>query len=446
MTAGSGYQEVVGHSNQTVSLFAEDAVQFKLAILSVLAMRPEGRATLDELKGEVEALSADADRSDGIASALDDIDIFQSELVIPEDGALRITDRGRSTLQALTSATAIDLPPTSTSSHSLRLIDDLIGTEERLKIFDLELRSDETEPDREGTEAEDAGLTPAPSNPAEDADPDLAPEFVSPASPRGAGDAYLDDDKAPPGGPETPRPTVSPAVKAPDAPAFLARDHFNPGIKSPTGARPRKARLFPLIAAGLQQAGMVWRRHLERDAPALRARKPTSNVGGGAIALLTLLVLVICAGAVFALTQIRSLKSEVATLQRELSPLRERAVREDLLEKAKQNAEQQKQSQNKPGAEKGNAAAAPRPEQATFNLTAEEVRLVRDYIKPAPSAGPPAPAINVGDTVSIATIPLPSPLMEKIPQLLGARFTTRNGAIVILRRDSRHADIVLPPN
>jgi hypothetical protein len=36
--------------------------------------------------------------------------------------------------------------------------------------------------------------------------------------------------------------------------------------------------------------------------------------------------------------------------------------------------------------------------------------------------------------------------MEKIPQLLGARFTTRNGAIVILRRDSRHADIVLPPN
>jgi hypothetical protein len=35
--------------------------------------------------------------------------------------------------------------------------------------------------------------------------------------------------------------------------------------------------------------------------------------------------------------------------------------------------------------------------------------------------------------------------MEKIPKLQGARFTTRNGAIVILKRDSRHADAVLPP-
>jgi hypothetical protein len=30
--------------------------------------------------------------------------------------------------------------------------------------------------------------------------------------------------------------------------------------------------------------------------------------------------------------------------------------------------------------------------------------------------------------------------MEKIPKLLGARFTTRNGAIVILRRNSRQAE------
>ena len=37
-------------------------------------------------------------------------------------------------------------------------------------------------------------------------------------------------------------------------------------------------------------------------------------------------------------------------------------------------------------------------------------------------------------------------LMEKIPKLIGARFTTRNGSIIILRRDSRQADFVLPPN
>jgi hypothetical protein len=63
-----------------------------------------------------------------------------------------------------------------------------------------------------------------------------------------------------------------------------------------------------------------------------------------------------------------------------------------------------------------------------------------------PAAGTAAPAINVGDIVGIATIPLPSQLMEKIPKLLGARFTTRNGSIIIAKRDSRQADAVLAPN
>jgi hypothetical protein len=74
-----------------------------------------------------------------------------------------------------------------------------------------------------------------------------------------------------------------------------------------------------------------------------------------------------------------------------------------------------------------------------LNLTPEEIRLIRDFIKPAPAEATPAPAINVGDIVGTATIPLPSQLMEKIPKLLGARFTTRNGAIIISsnRRSSR---------
>lgn len=422
-------------------------MELKLAILSVLATRSDGRVTLDELKSEVEALSATADLPDGLSSGLEDIDIFQFGLVIPEDGGLRLTDRGRSTLKALKSASSasLDLPPISATSHSLKLIDDLIGTEERLKIFDLELRGEEIE-DPEETAAEDGAPTPAPPNPAVEADQGLRPELGAPANSRETGDAYLEDGRATSEVPETsPGPVPATAI-GPDTPAFLTRDHLRPGIKAPGEALPRRTRGFSLIAVRLQQAGTIWRRHLEQDAPNLRTPKRTANVGGGAIALLTLLVLVICAGAVFALIQIRSLKSEVATLQRELSPLRERATRADLLEKAKQNAEQQKEPQNKPGPEKSNALTAPRPEQAAFNLTAEEIRLVRDYIKPAPSTGNPAPAINVGDAVGIATIPLPSPLMEKIPKLLGARFTTRNGAIVILRRDSRRADIVLPPN
>jgi len=72
--------------------------------------------------------------------------------------------------------------------------------------------------------------------------------------------------------------------------------------------------------------------------------------------------------------------------------------------------------------------------------------LIREYIKPAPSAGTAAPAINVGDSVSGAMIPLPSQLTEKVPKLLGAKFMTRNGTIIIAKRDSRQADAVLAPN
>ena len=56
----------------------------------------------------------------------------------------------------------------------------------------------------------------------------------------------------------------------------------------------------------------------------------------GLFALLTLLVITICAGAVLALTQIKSLKTEIASLQRELLPLRERLARFDQAERAKE--------------------------------------------------------------------------------------------------------------
>jgi hypothetical protein len=43
-------------------------------------------------------------------------------------------------------------------------------------------------------------------------------------------------------------------------------------------------------------------------------------------------------------------------------------------------------------------------------------------------------------------IPLPPPLTDKVPKLVGARFTIRNGVIIIVKRDSRQADAVLGPN
>jgi hypothetical protein len=43
-------------------------------------------------------------------------------------------------------------------------------------------------------------------------------------------------------------------------------------------------------------------------------------------------------------------------------------------------------------------------------------------------------------------IPLPSQLTDKVPKLVGGKFTTRNGVIIIVKRDSRQADAVLAPN
>ena len=395
-------------------------MQFKLAILTVLATRPNGRATLDGLRYEVQALTTDADQAD--ASALDDIDIFQSGLVTTEGDWLRITEAGREALRAIQgqsegqidrqSEAARDLAPAA-ASHSMRMIDDLIGTEGRRKIFDLGLRGRDVDHDRTPPDAEDAAAIRA----SQDADSN-PPETIAQGDPQPA------------------EPMLA------DAPTFLVRD----GSPHSAPEREERSRLSSLIAARLTQARAIWRRHLEQDTSLAAAPRRSGNVSGAAMALLSLLVLVICAGAVVALSQIRALKSEVANLQRELSPLRERAAKAELQEKAKQNADQQKEFQNKSDAEKNGAGPESRTGQAALGLTQEEIRLIRDFIKPAPAAGTPAPAINVGDAVSGGTIPLPSPLVEKIPKLLGARFTTRNGSIIIVRRDSRQADAVLGPN
>jgi len=427
-------------------------VQFKLAILSVLAKRPDGRATLDELRSEVEALTANGDEPEESPSALDEIDIFQSGLVTPDDGGLRITDIGRSALKAMlgSSEPALDYP-SAPRFQSLKSIDDHIGTEERLKIFDLELRKPGEGFDLSpiGEEVESAIRDEGEEIPAAKLAPDVSEEHAPPAAQdpalpeniaylllRELDDVDLQRHEA--------IPINSTAPSPPDAPVFLVRG-FGSGVRA-GGRRSSRRAFFGLISRRVSQMRGVWRRHLEQDVSRAKSRRRTGNVGGGAIALLSLLVIIICAGAVLALIQIKSLKSEIATLQRELSPLKARIAKVDSDDKAKQDANQQKESQIKSGVEKNGIGPDPRSDQAGLNLTSDEVRLIRDFIKPAPVTGAPAPAINVGDMVSIATIPLPSPLMEKIPKLLGARFATRNGSIIILRRDSRQADVVLPPS
>jgi hypothetical protein len=147
----------------------------------------------------------------------------------------------------------------------------------------------------------------------------------------------------------------------------------------------------------------------------------------------------ICSGALIALTQIKSLQTEISSLKRELLPLRERLARYDQAEKAKE-------AEIKAAAEKSKAMTENRSERAPLTFSREEVQLIREYIKPAPYAGPPAPAVVVGDPITGGTIPFPSPITEKVPKLIGARFAIRDGVIIISAKNSRQIDAALAPH
>ncbi len=189
----------------------------------------------------------------------------------------------------------------------------------------------------------------------------------------------------------------------------------------------------------MQGAIGTWRRHLEQGQPPKVTRHSGANIERLLLALLSLLVIASCAGAIAALMQVKSLRSELTAMQRELLPLRERVARLDQVEKSKEALDKVSGPNNQPSREN-------RVQEAPLLLSREEIQLVRDYIKPAPLVDASTAPISVGDPVSGPTIPFPSALTEKISKLIGARFAIRNGAIVILKKDSRQADAVLGPS
>lgn len=330
-------------------------MHFKLAILTSLARRPDGRGTLEEIRRDAKALTANEDQWEKQFPPLADIDILESGLVVTEGDELQITEVGRSLLHALGTITETSL----------------VVAEDRL---------------------------------------DLASR------------------------PQNSRPiAIDPAERSsPQAPTF-PRQSSNYKLQTNTPKVSRREDLFKALAASLERARSFWRRHWKHTTAARRS----TGISGLAFALLTLLIVTICAGALVALTHIKNLKTEITSLKRELLPLRERLTKYDQAEKAKK-------IEITAAAEKSKALTHSRVEQAPLTFSSEEVQLIKEYIKPAPFAGPAAPTLSVGDPVTSGTIPFPSPLTDKVPKLLGARFAIRNGAIIIVRKDSRQADAVLP--
>src|SRR5438270_13916017 len=107
---------------------------FKLAVLNILAASAEGSATLEELRRDVPIILANEDETEQLRrfSALGDVDIFQSGLLLRNETGFEITNAGLSLLQSLeSSAGASVLVSSIPAAPALKLIDDLIGTEER---------------------------------------------------------------------------------------------------------------------------------------------------------------------------------------------------------------------------------------------------------------------------------------------------------------------------
>jgi hypothetical protein len=386
-----------------MSTCARDSVRYKLAILNVLAKSPGGRATLDETRRAVEAAMTSAGQTEQLNRffALGEIDIFQSGLVLQDDAGLRITDAGLSLLHSLESPSNPLFDPAD--SPPVRLTDKDAGLTERIRLFDLALTAPAIDSDE--------GIYDYQSALGEES------RAVAYATPKvGAANLHASTDSA------------------------FRREWRQKSLKLD--------RLRAYIAAKKQFILGIWRHHLVRTSSAtlnLKNKRLTQDIAGAAFAFLSLVLVIACVVIAIAFGQIQSLKSEIAMLRREFLPAKERITRLELVEKARRDSEQE-EAQNKSDMDKGKLTGEARTDQTALNLSREEMQLIKEYIKPAPAAGSASPAINVGDPVSGAMIPLPSSLTEKVPKLLGGKFTTRDGAIIIVKRASRQVDAVLAPN
>lgn len=401
-------------------------MQVTFAMLDILAKRLDGHATLDDLLREMS--SAEGQETSRRFSELDGVDALQTGLVVVDDDGLRITEAGRSVLRAVE---AFNKPsPETESPDGPQRGDDLIDADVRQKIFDLDLRP--APGDRPNPERSDEP----------DADPDVRRSKLEQHredQPDPTSDQLTGELSNP--GWQEPTTEKHLAPERPVVPSFPKREVSL--VETSAHSAPRQPRKSSSIAPNLKRLGGILRGHLEQDAPPVRRGSGGGGIGGLVLALLALLVIIICAGTYIAIAQIKSLKSEISTLEKQLEPLKRQVAMSEQQDKARSD---QKTAPATTPADRRPPAAETRPTSAALVLSPDEVRLIREYIKPSPVAGAAAAPISVGDPVTTGTIPLPSPLTDKIPKLLGARFTIRNGAIIILKRDSRQADAVLGPS
>ncbi|MGY3697474.1 hypothetical protein ACVIGA_007554 [Bradyrhizobium sp. USDA 3240] len=378
-------------------------MRFNLAILSVLAARPEQRIPLEEVSREVKRMIAAGDAATKLkrSSELGDADVFQSGWASINEAGLQITDSG------------------------LALWRELEASRVEQELGEQEL----SEPQAERVAIVAADPRDAISDAVVEQPDAIDPQILRVMEEGLADRTILGASRA------TAAPDPPPRAPIIPEPAFGSIHETDQNAS-------RLSRLVKRLGATMPRLARARRRRSEGEVP---DRKTASGVGmtGLAVACLSLISVVACVAAAIALGQISSLKSDNAALRRELVPLRDRLARLEQ-DAAKREAAQRDEAQDRAEADKkasdaGNA-------QAVLNLSREEIQLIREFIKAAPSPGAAGPPINVGDPITGGMIPLPSSLTEKVPRLIGGRFATRNGVIIISTRNSRRVDALLTPN
>ena len=316
---------------------------------------------------------------------------------------MHLTDAGRSVLRALDvlseQQTEFGHPD---QLQSLKAIDDLLGTELRMKIFDLGLRAPEEIPDPKSLEDEMEVAGAEQSWTAEAALEGKAEAVASDLRETSVGDAGLEYAGQ-----------IGTSLEGrPTAPGFLNRSVSR--IRTPF----RAARSTPptAFASHFGRFSRILRGHLAAGSSNIKIDGRPVGISGAVVAALSLVVLLIGAGLFIGVTQIKSLKSEITALERQLRPLKKQAASASQPEK-RGDGEQNNQPPIPSSTEKGKNPPEDRPTPTGLVLSPDETRLIREYIKPAPFSGSAAPPINVGDPLTVATIPLPSPLTDKVPKL-----------------------------
>jgi hypothetical protein len=156
--------------------------------------------------------------------------------------------------------------------------------------------------------------------------------------------------------------------------------------------------------------------------------------------------------AAMAFSQLKAVRADAGMAREELMLAQEQATRlERRLDRTVQDFDQRLakfSEQTQSNTAQNNTAKEAPAERPSFQLTQEEIQLIRSYIKASPVTSEAAGTISVGEELRDATLlPLPSQIATKSQRLAGGRFKIdRNGAIVISLRKSRQADAVIQPN